>query len=150
MNTITNNTNTNTNTNNNTNNNMDAYGLLSNEATAVMQNQQIVPNTKLLVLGRKGILNTRMMFDWWYVYAAKNNLIFNNKWIAANDTLNALLADEYIKFGAVAGTPFSIQMYFSMLGKHIYYNNKLELSPDQKNYLINQANNFRIERSQFV
>lgn len=131
------------NANNNTNVN---YGLLSNEATAVMQNQQIVPNAKLLVLGRKGVINTGMMFDWWYIYAAKNNLILNRKWITSNDTLNALLADEYIKFGAIAGTPFSIQMYFAMLGNHINYNDKLQLSPDQRNYLINQAKSFRSER----
>lgn len=124
---------------------MDTYGLLSNEATAVMQNN-IASGDKLLVVGRKGVINTRMLYDWWYVYAVKNNLIVNRKWISPNDVLNALLADEYIKFGAVVGKPYAIQTYFAMLGNHIDYTVKLDLSDVQNNYLIDLANIFRRER----
>ncbi len=126
------------------------YGLLSNEATAIMQREKLAPIGDFLVVGRKGLANLNMMYDWWMIYAVKNNLIQNGKFIIPNDVLDALLADEYIKFGAIAGHPYHIQDYLRMLGSHLGYNYQLQLSPDQVNYLSSQEINLRNHRKNYA
>ena len=115
------------------------YGLLSNESTAVMQGENIYPIEQLLVVGRKGVVNLKMLYDWWILYAIKHNLLIeNSKYVRPNETLNALLADEYIKEGAIAGEPYNTQTYLRMIGRHLGYDHILNLSPDHKTYLETQ------------
>lgn len=124
------------------------YGLLSNESTAVMQRENVAPIGELLVVGRKGVFNLNMLYDWWMLYAIKNNLVAEGKWIVPNETIDALLADEYIKYGAKARTPFLIQTYLRMIGNHLGYEYKLNLSPDQLNYLSGQEKSLKNTRKQ--
>ncbi|GAG93392.1 unnamed protein product [marine sediment metagenome] len=126
------------------------YGLLSNEATAIMQREIIAPIGKFLVVGRKGLANLNIMYDWWIIYAIKNNLISNGKFIIPNNVLDTLLADEYIKFGAVAGKRYHIQDYLRMLGEHLGYNYQLQLSSDQIKYLSEQERNIRFHRKKYI
>ena len=122
------------------------YGLLSNESTAVIQRENMAPIGKVLVVGRKGVFNLNMLYDWWMLYAIKKNMIKDGKWIIPNETLDALLADEYIKFGARAGVPFHIQTYLRMLGHHLGYDYQLNLAPNQLGYLGNQERILRDTR----
>jgi len=62
----------------------------------------------------------------------------------------SLLYDEYIKFGAIAGQPYHVQNYLRMLGKHLNYNQQLQLSSNQLNYLSNQEKKIRAERKKYV
>ena len=122
------------------------YGLLSNEATAIIQTHKTIPIGSLLVVGRKGVINLNMLYNWWMIYAFQNHLIKDGKWIRPNETLDGLLADEYIKYGAQAGVPFTVQTYLRMIGHHLNYDNTLQLSQDQSNYLLNQENILQSER----
>jgi len=124
------------------------YGLLTNEMTAVMQNENIAPIGKFLESGRKGVVNLNMLYNWWVLYAINKNLIKDN-WILPNEVLNSLLADQYIKYGAKSGTPFDIQTYLRMIGNHLKYDDKLTLSVDQQNYLLSQDNILKTERSKY-
>ena len=126
-----------------------SYGLLSNESTAVMQRENVAPIGKALVVGRKAVFNLNMLYDWWMLYAIKKNLISDGKWIIPNETMDALLADEYIKFGARAETPFRVQTYLRMIGKHLGFEYQLTLSPEQKSYLGNQERVLRNTRKQY-
>ncbi len=134
-----------------------SYGLLSNEVTAVMQRETQagnIPIGEILVVGRKGVFSLNMVYDWWLIYAATRGLIRregnkDGQWIFPNETLDALLADEYIKYGAKAGTPFRIQTYLRMIGQHLLYDYILELNQNQLNYLANQERILREERKKF-
>lgn len=131
------------------NHSSNSYGLLSNELTAVMQRDNNILKNDLLVVGRKGVFSLKMLYDWWLIYANNKGLITNienGQWITPNEILDALLADEYIKYGARAGTPFRIQTYLTMLGHQLSYDYKLDLDQPQLNYLSNQANTLRSER----
>lgn len=126
------------------------YGLMSNEATAVMQREKVAPIGELLVVGRKGVFNLNMLYDWWMLYAVKNNLLVKNAtFVMPNETLDALLADEYIKDGARAGTPYRTQTYLRMLGRHLGYDYQLTLGQEQINYLANQEILLRNERKKY-
>ena len=126
-----------------------SYGLLSNEITAIMQTHNTIPLGQLLVLGRKGITNLNTLYNWWIIYAIQNRLIKDGKWIRPNDTLDVLLADEYIKYGARAGVPFSVQTYLRMIGHHLNHDETLQLSQEQLNYLTTQENNIQQERGKY-
>jgi len=120
-------------------------GLLTNELTAVMQKEKIIPN-ELMVVGRKGVFTLKMLYDWWMIYASRKNLIKEKKWIVPNETIDALLADSYIKFGANINEPYHVQTYLRMLGSQLSYIPSVELNAAQLNYLKNQElllNNFR-------
>ena len=125
------------------------YGLLTNEATAVMRRENITPVGEIMVVGRKGVFNLNMLYDWWMLYAIHRNIIKDGKWIVPNETIDALLADEYIKFGAQAGSPFHIQTYLRMIGYHLKYDHQLSLSPNQLDYLSNQGTELRNNRKQY-
>jgi hypothetical protein len=125
------------------------YGLLSNEMTAVMQRDKQIAVGELLVLGRKGIANLTMLYNWWMIYAFKNYLIKDNRWILPNETIDALLADDYIKFGASSGVPFALQTYLRMIGQHLSYDQHLNLSPEHINYLSSQENILLREREKY-
>ncbi len=125
------------------------YGLLSNEMTAVMQRDKQIAIGELLVLGRKGIINLTMLYNWWMIYAFKNQLIIDNLWILPNQTIDALLADDYIKFGASYGAPFAMQTYLRMIGQHLNYDQHLNLSWDHLNYLSMQENILLREREKY-
>lgn len=124
------------------------YGLLSNEATAVMQTYKNIPIGEFLVYGRKGIANLDMLYNWWIIYAFQNHLIKDGKWIKPNETLDTLLADEYIKFGAKSGFPFHIQTYLRMLGQHLEYTD-ITLSNSQKQYILQNENILQNERLKY-
>ncbi|GAG80770.1 unnamed protein product [marine sediment metagenome] len=127
-----------------------SYGLLSNEATAVMQREKLItPISNIMVVGRKGVVNVNMLYDWWLIYAANKGLVKEGQWIAPNETLDALLADEYIKHGANAGIPFRIQTYLTMLSNHLHHKLRLNLDKNQIFYLRNQENILRNLRKQF-
>lgn len=126
-----------------------AYGLLSNESTAVMQREKIATIGEILVVGRKGVFNVRMLYDWWMIYAVNKGLVKDGQWIIPNETLDALLADEYIKYGAKAGVPFRIQTYLTMLGHHLHYEHRLQLDQNQVNYLMKQEAILREKRKQY-
>lgn len=126
------------------------YGLLSNEATAVMQRENVAPIGKMLVVGRKGVFNLNMLYDWWLLYAIKKNLLVKNaKFVMPNETLDALLADEYIKEGARAGVPYNTQTYLRMLGRHLGYEYQFTLDPERRNYLASQEKLLRDERKKY-
>ncbi len=87
-----------------------------------------------------------MLYDWWIIYASRKNLIKEKKWIVPNETIDALLADSYIKFGANINEPYHVQTYLRMLGSQLSYIPSVELNAAQLNYLKNQElllNNFR-------
>ena len=69
-----------------TNRSNKTYGLLSNEATAIMQGHKSIPLAEILVLGRKGVINLNMLYNWWIIYAFQNHLIKDGKWIKPNKT----------------------------------------------------------------
>lgn len=125
------------------------YGLLSNEATAIMQGHKSIPLGEILVLGRKGVTNLNMLYNWWIIYAFQNHLIKDGKWIKPNEILDVLLADEYIKYGSQAGVPFKIQTYLRMIGHHLNYDQRLNLSSEQQNYLSYQENILQKEREKY-
>lgn len=125
------------------------YGLLSNEATAIMQTHPSIPIGQLLVVGRKGIVNLNMLYNWWIIYAFQHNLFREGKWINPDDTLNGLLADEYIKYGAQTGVPYSIQTYLRMIGHHLNYDEQLNLTQEHINYLLSQDNILQKERGKY-
>ena len=125
-----------------------SYGLLTNEATAVMQRENPVPVGDIMVVGRKGVFNIRMLYDWWMIYASRKSLIKDKQWIVPDGTLDALLADEYIKDGATAGVPFRIQTYLAMLGRHLSHDYNLKLNSQQTGYLRQQETVLREQRKQ--
>jgi hypothetical protein len=126
-----------------------SYGLLSNESTAVMQKDKLPEIGEILLVGRKGVFNLNMLYDWWMIYAIRHGLIKNEKWIIPNATLDSLLADEYIKYGAKTGIPYHIQTYLRMIGHHINYDRPLEISDVQKNYLDKQEQKIRSIRKSY-
>ena len=127
------------------------HGLLSNEATAVMQRERVSPIGQLLVVGRKGVFNLKMLYDWWMLYTLSHNLLIKNgTYVMPNETLDALLADEYIKEGATASTPYHTQTYLRMIGRHLGYDYQIDLSSDQLSYLNNQERILRDERKRYT